>query len=295
MPVIYAINPTRTKRRKPVNRKRRTARKSAVKRKRASPTKKKRIRGKIKSVARRTTVKSIARANKGGRKMARRKRGRKRAVRRRRNPTRTRTVVRYRQGAIGGINFGSVLKSTIAMGFGAIAGKFVAKRFAEGGGEADNWTWKNYLLCLGGGFIAAQFTRVFLNSTAKANDVMKGSALLALYKFITNEIAPANPTLEAWFGEEIDPYGGYGESFNPYADGYGYGDIYQGGEQDWVQGIDGAWRPIDESHRLPDTAGYGDVMVEPSARFGDVMVPVSSRYGGFGGGVDPNVFERDGM
>ena len=226
------------------------------------------------------------------------KRKKKNRRKRRRNP-RANTVVRYRNNNIGGINFGNVLKSTVAMGFGALAGKFTAKRFAEGGGDKENWNWKNYLLCLGGGFIAAQFTRVFLKSTSKANDVMKGSAVLAFYKFMIDEIAPKSESLNTWFGEDLDPYGDYGEygeSFNPYADGYeGYGDIYQGGETDWVQGMDGAWRPIDESHRLPEQSGYGDVLAPESARYGDVLAPADSRYGDLGGGAGPDVFERDRM
>jgi len=213
--------------------------------------------------------------------MARKKRRVRRRVKRRSNPTRARRVVRYAKGTFAGIRIGDAAKATIPLLFGAVAAKFTAKKFAEGGAEADNWTWKNYLLCLLGGFVAAAGTSSILKSRKSAQKVMEGAFLLAAYKFFTNELAPKSPTLEAWFGAD--------DEFDPYA---GYGDIWQGGETDYIQGVDGAWRPVDESHRLPQVAAYGDSLQRPSARFGDVVSRPSARFGA----VDSaSAFERAGM
>jgi hypothetical protein len=190
---------------------------------------------------------------------------------------------------LAGINVRSAAKSTIPLLFGAISAKFVAKRFADGGAETDNWTWKNYLLGLAGGFGAALITSSILKTRVSAQKVMEGAFLLIGYKFFTNELAPKNATLEAWFGQDDD--------FDPYAgnDDYGdYGDIWRGGEQDFVRGLDGNWRPTDESHRLPEKAGYGDIMVDPDPRFGDIYVDPDSRYG-FGAANTARAFEQDGM
>jgi len=160
-----------------------------------------------------------------------------------RTRTRTKTVVRYRtrrapkrrrrrnpsraggwaRATIAGVNFPGAIKGTLPMLLGALAGKAAAKKFADGGAESDNWTWANYLWCLGGGLIAALGTSaIFKGGRGTAQKIFEGALLLTGYKFFTNDVAPRNATLESWFGQDdareaaliesaaraIDPYSG---------------------------------------------------------------------------------------
>lgn len=196
-------------------------------------------------------------------------------TKKRKNPKKSKAIRRYTRQTLGGVNMMGAMRSTVPLLFGALVAKFAAKKFADGGAEGDNWTWKNYLLALAGGFTAAFLTSATLKKKAAAQKVFEGSLLLIAYKVFTNEIAPQNPSLESWFGgneDNFDPYSGVGDN----------GDIWAGDNEDYVKGIDGYWRPASESHRLPPGRSMGDVMVPPDPRYGgmgDVMVPPDSRYG----------------
>jgi hypothetical protein len=282
MPTIVALNPgkKRGKRKGKAKRKKRrnltakqikyfgTARqKAALKTKKKRPAKKK------------TAAKRTASTSKGTNVMAkkRRKYSKKRA--KRRNPSGGGT-----RGSILGVNMMGAVKSGVPLLFGALIAKFTAKKFADGGGEMDNWTWKNYSLGLVGGLVAAFATGAILKKRAAAQKVFEGALLLVGYKLFTNDIATQNPTLESWFGaNDFDPYGSLSD---------GMGDIWQSGSSNYVRGVDGYWRPADESHRkLPAPGripygyrqgirkGMGDVLVDPDSRYGDVMVTPDSRYG----------------
>lgn len=271
MPQIIALNPKRKKK------KAKKAKKKALKKTKQS-----------KPAAR--PAKKIT--TKGATMPRGKKKGRKRGKKKRRaNPSKVKYVTRYATQTIAGIRMWSAAKSVIPMLLGAASAKFAAKRFTEGGAEGDNWTWKNYLFGLLGGTVAAIGTSALLKRTNAAQKVFEGALLLTAYKFLTNEVAPQNPTLEAWFGEDedIDPYEGVGQEYEE------YGDIWRGEETDYVQGFDGGWRPVDESHRLPAGDEYGDITVRPDSRYGDVMVTPEARYGYIGEVDTAAAFEADGM
>lgn len=210
-----------------------------------------------------------------------RKKGRKRAApkkrRRRRNPSSKRRgrARSYARSTIGGVNFQGAIKATIPLLFGAVAAKFAAKRFAEGGGEMDDWSWKNYLLALTGGLVAAIATSALIKGRGNlAQKIFEGSMLLVGYKIFTTELAPKNPTLSSWFS-------GYGQI----PEGNEYGDIWRGDDADYMTGADNFYRPLDESHRTPEAAGLGQI-VPATATMGDEVVPATPVMGGLGQDVD---------
>jgi len=177
-----------------------------------------------------------------------------------------------------GVNMTSALRNTVPLLLGALAAKFTAKKFTDGGKESDNWTWKNYAFGVLGTLVAAFATQaLFKAKTGTATKVMEGGLLLVAYKIFTNEIAPMNDTMEEWFSGdeampemEVDGYGDWGEELGP--DDFTPGDIWQGDDTDYVMGSDGYWRPLDEGHRAvqglgsfvePATPGMGS-FVEPA-------------------------------
>ncbi len=144
----------------------------------------------------------------------------RRAPRRRRNPSR---VGRYAKSTILGVNIPGAVKNVLPLLLGALAGKVMAKKFSDTGGEKQDWGWNNYLLCLAGGLIAAVGNQaVFRGSKGTSQKIFEGALLITAYKFFTGEIAPKNATLENWFGQTdeeearliesaaqaIDPYSG---------------------------------------------------------------------------------------
>lgn len=187
------------------------------------------------------------------------------------NPTRKKRVTRAVGKSIGGINIQEAAKGTIPMLIGALAAKFAAKRFADGGAETDNWTWKNYGFGLLGGFLAAFGTAsIFGSKKATAQKMMSGAFLLTAYKVFTNEIAPQNSTLDAWFsGDDALPEGYEADEESAMM----YGDDGQA----FVQGADGNYLPADDSHR--DIYGDGAVPVDPQMGFGDGAVDVDPQMG----------------
>lgn len=259
MPVILAINPgKRTRPKKKPSKK--------------NPTKKR----PAKKAGRKTT-------KKGSPVMAKRRKRRAPAktktiirYRTKKNPTRKKRAVRAVGRSIGGINIGAAAKGTLPMLIGALAAKFSAKKFADGGGEGENWTWKNYGLGLLGGFLAAFGTSaIFGGKKVTAQEVMKGAFLLTAYKVFTNEIAPQNSTLEAWFSGDEDAalpewYGQPEEA--------GGNVLYQPDGAAYIQGADGNYHPANDSHRTPQFAD-GVVPVDPAMGFGDGVVPVDPSMG----------------
>ena len=198
-----------------------------------------------------------------------------------------------RRGLLGPTVWGAA-KSTVPLLFGALTAKFFAKKFAEGGAEADNWNWKNYALAGAATVGASVVAGAVFRKKAIAQKVLEGGLLLLAYKLFTNEIAPMNQYTESWFAGEED-------EFNPYSgtDEGEPGDIWQGDNESFVKGIDGYWRPASEAHREPNQA-LRDVMVNPDPRYGgyrDVMVNPDPRYGGYGLAIDEVTAKvaRDGM
>ena len=227
---------------------------------------------------------------------------RKKAVKRRtyrRNPSRARRAIRrgaraagsYGKSLVLGVNMSQALRSTIPLLLGALACKFTAKKFTDGGAEGDNWTWKNYAFGVLGTLVAAFATQaLFKAKQGTATKVMEGGLLLVAYKIFTNEIAAKNDTLSEWFsGDESLPemdgyYAGYGEELSP--EDFTPGDIWQGDDTDYVMGEDGYWRPLDESHRAVGALG---AFVEPATPgMGALGAYVETATPGMGGEDDFN-------
>jgi len=253
MPLITAINP----------RKKKTPKKGTTKKESAPMAKKKKKR----KAATKTIVK----------------------YRTRKNPSRVRRAGRaagtYAKQTIMGINVTGALKSTIPLLLGALACKFAAKKFTDGGADGENWTWKNYAFGLLGGMVAAFGAQaLFKTRSGTTQKILEGALLLTGYKIFINEIAPSNTTMLEWFGADDDEAlpemsGSYGElgageemgpaAFLPQGAAAGVGDIWQGDDADYVRGYDGAWRPVDEAHRLP-MGGLGQ---------GETLQPVTAQMG----------------
>lgn len=202
---------------------------------------------------------------------------RRRTRRRRHNPGRARRYASRAysagRGILGGIHFMGAVKAAVPMLLGAIAAKFAAKKFAASGGELDNWSWKNYLLALAGGGVAAIATSAIIRGRGNiAQKVFEGAMLIVGYKIFTTELAPQNATLNAWFGS-------YGQL--PYG-APEYGQIYQGDQTDYITGADQFYRPVDESHRLPEMAGFGEEVVSPTPGMGGYGEEVVSPTPGMG-------------
>jgi hypothetical protein len=265
MPTIIAVNPI--KKRKAKKRSKVTKRKTARK------------------ITKRTV--SSAKKRKGKKTMPKKKRAKTKTrtktvikYRTRKNPTKKRRRIRRAIGAtIAGVNLWGALQNTLPMLMGAMAAKVVAKKFADGGGELDNWTWKNYGLALLGGMLAAVGTSaIFKSKRSTAQRVMEGSLLLVAYKIVTNEIAPTNDTMEEWFGADddsvhpdylgadrllpVDPTMGLGAS-----------DMLELPDGDtFVRGEDGNWAPTDDSHRMDmDMDGMGSRITPVNPTMGDDM------------------------
>lgn len=257
MPMITAINPRKKKPRK--SGKKKGAPKMAKKKKRKAATK--------------TIVKYRTRKNPSVKKYARKAGG-------------------YAKQTLLGINVTGAMKSTIPLVLGALACKFTAKKFTDGGEYGEDWGWKNYAFGLLGGFVASFAAKsLFKTSNSTSQKILEGAFLLTAYNMLQNEFFPTNPSLEEWFGEEDeeslpDYSGAYGADmgpgdFAPQAEGV-MGDIWQGEDIDYVQGEDGAWRPIDEGHRDVSGMGADDMLRPVTPQMGDdddMLRPVTPQMG----------------
>lgn len=229
--------------------------------------------------------------------MPKKKRKKRRAAPKTRTRTRTKTVVRYRtrraskkrrrnpsgrayaKQTLLGVNIPGAVKDALPMLLGALAGKAAAKKFALGGGEGDNWSWANYLWCLGGSLIAAFGTQaIFKGKRGTAQKVFTGGMVLAAYKFFTNDIAPRNATLESWFGQDaeearliesasraIDPYSGM------------FGDVTEQPEGDF-QMLGRGYDPSMGQYIEPATPQMGQYIEPATARMGGVTDMFEKAY-----------------
>lgn len=177
-----------------------------------------------------------------------------------------------------GVNIGGAAKNTIALVGGMLAAKFAAKRFADGGGEGEDWTWKNYGFGILGGFVAAVGTQmIFKTPRATGQKVMEGALALMLYKAFVNEVVPKNDTLVEWFSgdDEVHPdYMGATDEGDP-------GDVWQGDQADFVMGADRYWRDIDDNQRMlpANQSTMGDALIQPTADMGDALVQPTADMG----------------
>jgi hypothetical protein len=180
------------------------------------------------------------------------------------------------------VNIPGALKNALPMFLGALAGKAAAKKFADGGAETDNWTWANYLWCLGGGLIAALGTSaIFKGGRATSQRIFEGALLLTGYKFFTNDVAPRNSTLESWFGQDdareaaliesaaraIDPYSGI------------FGEITEAPEGDF-QMLGQHYVPASAmgQHYVPASV-LGQAVTPATSRLGQIIEPATARLG----------------
>lgn len=177
---------------------------------------------------------------------------------------------------IGGINFGTAFRDLIPLFCGAIICKFTAKKFVEGGGDREDWDWKNYALGLAGTIVAAFLSNaVFRGKGRIATLVFKGGLLLFFYKLFVNELVPKSDWLVSWFGQSEDIY--------PDMSGHrdlDEGDVYQGaGGRDAVYDDAGRYRPVDDMHRQPAVAQMGVVIEPADPNFGYEVVPEDPSFG----------------
>lgn len=199
------------------------------------------------------------------------------------NPSKRKSAASYARGTFAGVNIRAAFGNSFPLLLGMLCAKFAAKKFAPSdspGGEFDQWTWKNYALAAAGGLGGALLVQSFLKGRyIKSQKVMEGAMALIMFKIFAQEIAPQNEYLDSWFGADeddfIDP--GYEES-----DEYSVGDIYEDtAGSEYVMGDDGAWRPIDESHRMVDPGMLGGVVpVDPTMGYGGEVQPVDPTMGG---------------
>lgn len=217
----------------------------------------------------------------------RRKKARKTIVKYRTRPVtkwRTRYKVikpkakRVAKTLIGGINVGGALKDLFPLFCGALAAKFAAKKFAEGGAETENWTWKNYGWgILGMGIAAVGTSAIFRGRRNVAQKVFEGGLLLLTYKLFTNELAPRSEYLESWFGEDEDIY----PDMSGYSDNVAReGDIWQNQNEAYVMGADGYYRPVSEMHRQVLPQHNMGIDIQPAdPTFGIDIEPADPTFG----------------
>lgn len=237
--------------------------------------------GRWKKSRKRTTAKKRRPQPKKGKPMAAKKkkrsapkpktiiRYRAKPKKKRKNPSRARA---YAKQTFLGVDIPGAAKDAIPMIFGALSGKFCAKKFAKGGSELDIWEWPNYLWFLGGSFGAALLTSaIFRGSRSVAKKVFTGGLVACGYKWVTRELTQHSATMQEYFGQ-VDP-----DSFDPY--GYlGMGDIYEAGAEDYT-GYYGQYQD-----RLPPGAvsGYGQILEPATVQMGQILEPATSQMGGYG-------------
>lgn len=189
-----------------------------------------------------------------------------------------RRVGAYAKSTIMGLNIPAAAKNALPLFLGALLAKAAAKKLADSGGENENWTWKNYLLAMAGGAGGAILAQAIFKRPGLAQKILEGATLLTLYKVWTNEIAPKNATLQAWFGaddESADPYAGLMQDADPYAGLMEDADPYAG-----------LFGPVTESPEGDYTAdglayrGYGGRVVDAGPRMGGDVVDAGPRMGG---------------
>lgn len=167
--------------------------------------------------------------------MAKRRRRRKTTYRRNPSPRRrtVRRAARRARGAIGGMNFVSVLKDMPYVQAGMFAAKWASKRFGAEASETrpDTWGAREYLQGSLGAVVAG-----FVGNMIKPGSgqkILSGGLNLMAYKMIQNELIAASDWATGQFGQ--DEY-----SYVP-------GDV----ETDetgraYLLGQDNQWRPLPE-------------------------------------------------
>lgn len=232
---------------------------------------------------------------KGKKKMAGKKKSskkRKTTKKRRRNPSvksAARRVGARAKERFLGMNIKGALSNTVPHVAGALAAKWMAKKFpgVDGGSDREDWEWSNYLAGGFGGLLAG-----FLAENVKRGSgqkVLEGALTLMGYKLFVNEIAYRSEFLTEQFGQDEEEVVYLGEGVDAEE-----GDLLLGDDgQMYMMGADGYTRPVDERHRmlaaemarraLAEKAaggGYGDVLAPPTPTLGDALARSTPTLGG---------------
>lgn len=257
----------------------------------SNPAKKK----KKKETKKKTTKKKSA--STGSKKPAKKKETKKMAEQkkkkrksRKKNPVGKRTRRRAKQTFLG-MDFGKTFSNLAPHLAGMLAANVLAKKFPglEGGTDRMDWTPGNYLGAGLGAILAGALAENIRRGWGQK--VFQGGMDLVFYKLLINEIAYKNPTLESWFGQDEpihpdylgDGYGDFGELAPPDELGFGQdpmdlpddteedvGAIALGDDgEEYVKGVDGYWRPVDESDRIVSADMGFDDELSPPGPLGD--------------------------
>lgn len=252
------INPSRRRK------KRRTTRKKTT---RSKTTRRRSTRKKIGTTKKTRTLRT---KGIGARTMAKRRRKSTRTTKRRRtyrrNPTTRRRVARR---ATSGLSFKKALKNVVALDIGMFSAKFAAKLWGADATEIDpnSWDAMSYIKA-GAGAVGAGFLANMIKP-GLGQKVMEGGLAFTMFKALENEVIAGNATASKWLGED-DAY---------VYDGIGAEDpnvlVLDDEETPYMQGANGEYLPLDESHRmLPEIQydGVGDILAPPG-RLGDILTP----------------------
>lgn len=249
MKTILAINPGKKKRKSKTKTKRAPAKKAARKKSTSKGKKVMAAAKKRRSQKRSTTKRGGVRKYK-------------------RNPSARSTAKRAAKGArtiLDGLQLQKSLIDATKGTAGALCTQLFAKKFGtseEGGANDSNWTYKQYLLGLGGAFSAGVAAELVKKGQGK--EFLKGGLTLLGYKLFVNEVAPQSEMLQSAFGE--DTYPDYSMA------GMGEDEVYLLGE-------DNNYYPAHEMAGelvQPGSLGAGE-LVAPGALGEDVYAEVMGR------------------
>lgn len=197
------------------------------------------------------------------------------------------------KGALLGMDIGTSMKGAFFAFLGVLAAQFAAKKFADGGGATEDWTWKNYLIApIAGLTVAFVVSTVMGGKTKHAQWILIGSMAYTLWQFFRSEVVEGNSTLEEYFAgvgaDETSPY--------PEVDGADWDDAEDG---DIAVGEDGRryvmrsgqWIPAGDEHRIPTQ--MGDDITNVPASMGDDITDVPAAMGDIGRQVYKEFIEAD--
>jgi hypothetical protein len=246
--------------------------------------------------SKKTKTKSTAK-RKGKKAMAGKKRKKSTTKRRkRRNPSvrkASRAIARRSKERFFGMNIKGALKGAPARAAGMLACKWAAKKFpgVDGGGDQEDWTFKNYLAGGAGSIMAGFIAENLKRGTGQK--VLEGGIDLLMYKIFMNEVVPQNTFLSEQFGEDeeivllgedgepIVLLGEGGEEWE--GEGVEEGDLLLGEDGEiYMMGADGYTRPVSEQHRALATdyaarslaaRGMGGPLMQPGALGGELEPP----------------------
>ena len=180
-----------------------------------------------------------------------------------------------------GMDLGESVKGGFFVFLGILVAQFSAKKFAEGGGATEDWTWKNYLIGPVAGLVISYVLSTVLKGKSKHGQwIVIGSLGYVAWQFFRNEVVSGNDKLEEYFAgigadEDESPY--------PEVDGAdwddaGDGDIAVGEDGRRYVMQDGQWLPAADEHRVPSSMG-DDITNVPASMGADMIEDVPASMG----------------